>query len=65
MLKIGDKMPSFVEEQKAISVVLTKSDDEIKGLKTQRDKYALIKQGMMQELLTGKIRLKLQKSLFP
>lgn len=50
-------MPSSVEEQKAISVVLTKSDDEIKGLEAQRDKYVLIKQGMMQELLTGKTRL--------
>ena len=50
-------IPSSVEEQKAISVVLTKSDDEIRGLETQRDKYALIKQGMMQELLTGKTRL--------
>lgn len=50
-------MPSSVEEQKAISVVLTKSDEEIKGLEAQRDKYALIKQGMMQELLTGKTRL--------
>ena len=50
-------MPSSVEEQKAISSVLTKSDDEIKGLEAQRDKYTLIKQGMMQELLTGKTRL--------
>lgn len=50
-------MPPSVEEQKAISVVLTKSEDEIKGLECQRNKYVLIKQGMMQELLTGKTRL--------
>ena len=50
-------MPASVEEQKAISGVLTKSDDEIKGIEAQRDKYSLIKQGMMQELLTGKTRL--------
>ena len=50
-------MPASVEEQKAISGVLTKSDDEIKGIEAQRDKHSLIKQGMMQELLTGKTRL--------
>jgi len=50
-------MPASVEEQKAISGVLTKSDDEIRGIEAQRDKYALIKQGMMQDFLTGKTRL--------
>lgn len=50
-------MPCSVEEQNAISVVLTKSEDEIKGLEAQRDKYTRIRQGMMQELLTGKTRL--------
>ena len=29
----------------------------ISSVETKRDKYALIKQGMMQELLTGKTRL--------
>jgi type I restriction enzyme S subunit len=32
-------------------------DDEIQALQEERDKYALVKQGMMQQLLTGKIRL--------
>jgi len=32
-------------------------DTEITALKQKRDKTKLIKQGMMQELLTGKTRL--------
>ena len=44
-------------EQKSISNILKKADDEIASLESQRDKYTLIKQGMMQELLTGKTRL--------
>ncbi len=50
-------VPSDSQEQRAIADVLCKADDEINGLECQRDKYRLIKQGMMQELLTGKIRL--------
>ena len=30
---------------------------EIKKLETKRDKYIMIKNGMMQKLLTGEIRL--------
>lgn len=50
-------VPSDSQEQRAIAEVLCKADDEINGLECQRDKYRLIKQGMMQELLTGKTRL--------
>ncbi len=32
-------------------------DTEIESLERKRDKYRAIKQGMMQELLTGKTRL--------
>jgi len=32
-------------------------DAEIEALKQKLDKYRIIKQGMMQELLTGKTRL--------
>ena len=35
-------------------------DDEIEALEKERDKYKCIKQGMMQQLLTGKIRLTCQ-----
>lgn len=50
-------VPSDSQEQRAIAEVLCKADDEINGLECQRDKYRLIKQGMMHELLTGKTRL--------
>jgi type I restriction enzyme S subunit len=44
-------------EQQAIAQILTDMDTEIESLKQKRNKYKAIKQGMMQELLTGKIRL--------
>ena len=46
-----------VSEQKAIAAVLSDMDAEITALEQKRDKTKLIKQGMMQELLTGKTRL--------
>lgn len=46
-----------VEEQKAIATVLSDMDTEIEKLESQLTKYQNIKQGMMQVLLTGKIRL--------
>ncbi len=45
-------------EQKAIAQILSDMDAEIAALEKKRDKYKAIKQGMMQELLTGKTRLK-------
>jgi type I restriction enzyme, S subunit len=45
------------EEQCAISVILSDMDAEIDVLERRRDKTRLLKQGMMQELLTGRIRL--------
>ena len=50
-------MPPTKAEQTAIAKVLTTTDDEIEALEKERDKYKCIKQGMMQQLLTGKIRL--------
>ncbi len=49
-------LPSL-PEQKAIAQVLSDMDAEIEGLEQKRDKYKAIKQGIMQELLTGKTRL--------
>lgn len=45
-------------EQRAIAEVLSDMDAEIEELEAKRAKYESIKQGMMQELLTGKTRLK-------
>jgi type I restriction enzyme S subunit len=44
-------------EQTAIAAVLSDMDAEIATLEARRDKTRLLKQGMMQELLTGKTRL--------
>ncbi len=49
-------LPS-VEEQEAIAQVLSDMDAEIEQLQRKLSKYKIIKQGMMQNLLTGKIRL--------
>ncbi len=45
------------EEQAAIATVLSDMDAEIVVLKARCDKTRALKQGMMQQLLTGKIRL--------
>lgn len=46
-----------IEEQNAIAEILSDMDLEIEQLETKKSKYQSIKQGMMQELLTGKTRL--------
>ena len=45
------------KEQTAIAAVLSDMDAEIAALVQRRDKTRALKQGMMQELLTGRIRL--------
>ncbi len=52
------KAPSELVEQQAIAQVLSDMDSEIDQLEKKLAKYQQIKQGMMQELLTGRIRLK-------
>ncbi|WP_242468325.1 restriction endonuclease subunit S [Burkholderia plantarii] len=46
-----------IAEQTAIAEVLSDMDAELTALEARRDKTRLLKQGMMQELLTGKTRL--------
>ena len=46
------------EEQNKISQIISDMELEIKQLETQKKKYSMIKQGMMQKLLTGEIRIK-------
>ena len=50
-------VPSTKREQQAIAQVLSDMDSEIQSLESQLTKYQSLKQGMMQQLLTGKIRL--------
>lgn len=51
------RLPSQLEEQTAIADALGAVDDEILALKVRKEKTIAIKQGMMQELLTGRTRL--------
>ncbi len=50
-------MPSTYEEQNNIAIILSDMDAEITTLEEKLNKTKLLKQGMMQELFTGKIRL--------
>lgn len=51
-------VPSDIEEQKAIAGVLAKADAEIDLLNQQLDVLREQKRGLMQKLLTGEIRIK-------
>lgn len=55
--RVSFLVPPTLEEQSAIASVLSDMDAEIAALERRRDKTRLLKQGMMQELLTGRIRL--------
>ena len=53
----GVLIPPTVEEQISIAAILSDLDTEIGSLEQKLAKTRQIKQGMMQQLLTGKIRL--------
>jgi type I restriction enzyme S subunit len=55
-LKLEVKVPDYME-QTAIATIFYDMDSEIEALEQKLDKYKNIKSGMMQELLTGRIRL--------
>ena len=50
-------IPKDKKEQEVISQILSDMDSEIQELEKKKEKYKMIKQGMMQQLLTGEIRL--------
>jgi len=50
-------IPIHLEDQKEIGSVLLDIDNEIKALEKKLSKTKQLKQGLMQQLLTGKIRL--------
>lgn len=54
--KLDVRMPP-VPEQQAIAAVLRDDDDEIEALERRLEATRAIRQGMMQELLTGRTRL--------
>ena len=55
--EITCRFPKVIEEQTAIASILSDMDNEIEVLEQKLAKTRQIKQGMMQQLLTGKIRL--------
>ena len=57
MSKFEFLLPPTLDEQKAIAAILSEMDEEIEKLEEKYEKYTAIKQGMMEQLLTGKIRL--------
>ena len=64
--EIPINIPVSLKEQQAIATILSDMDKEIADLEAQRDKYRLLKSGMMQKLLTGQIRLvKQQAKIIP
>jgi type I restriction enzyme, S subunit len=56
-MRIKVSAPVDSDEQTAIATVLSDMDAELVALEQKRDKIRALKQGMMQELLTGRIRL--------
>lgn len=52
-------IPSDITEQKTISDMLSAMDDEIKDLEDERNKMIQIREGAMDDLLTGRVRLSL------
>jgi type I restriction enzyme S subunit len=59
-LQLEMKLPS-IEEQTAIAQVLQAADKEISLLKAKAEKLREQKKGLMQQLLTGKVRLKIKE----
>lgn len=51
------KTPATVDEQTAIATILSDMDTELATLEAKLAKARQLKQGMMQELLTGRVRL--------
>lgn len=56
VFKFPIPLPSL-PEQKAIAQILSDMDAEIEALEKKLDKYKKIKEGMMEKLLTGQVRL--------
>lgn len=50
-------IPKEKLEQTAIATILSDMDTEIESLEQKQEKYIMLKQGIMQQLLTGKIRI--------
>lgn len=58
VLKAIDFILPPIEEQKQIASTLSEVDQKLDALKTKKAQYQDLKKGLMQQLLTGKIRVK-------
>lgn len=58
LLKMNINVPSDISEQRAIAEILSKADEEIELLNKKLEAFKLEKKALMQQLLTGKIRVK-------
>jgi len=56
--KLVLKIPVDIEEQQAIALILTTMDEEIESLETEKGKMIEIREGAIDDLLTGRVRLK-------
>jgi len=56
LLELELRIPSF-DEQRAIAAVLREFEAEIQTLESRIAKARAVKEGMMQNLLTGRVRL--------
>lgn len=54
---ISVNIPKY-EEQQAIAEILTSMDEEVQALETEKEKMTQIREGAMDDLLTGRVRLK-------
>lgn len=52
------KIPVDIEEQQAIASILTAMEEEIESLEMEKAKMMQIREGAMNDLLTGRVRLK-------
>ncbi len=50
-------IPLHISEQEAIAGMIAAMDEEIQNLKVERDKMIQIREGAMDDLLTGQVRL--------
>lgn len=58
LAEISIVVPANVKEQEAIAEIVQSMDKEIEALEIERDKMIQIREGAMDDLLTGRVRLK-------
>ncbi|HQV22626.1 MAG TPA: restriction endonuclease subunit S, partial [Agitococcus sp.] len=62
LLSMAFKIPSTIEEQQKIASALTTADQEIDNLRAQLSRLEKEKKALMQQLLTGKRRVKVEEA---